>query len=384
MSRETCRFCGKKYDNPLVLFDGARACPKCRRQITLRDDEVDFKFNDQNIEQFEKAEILYLESIKSISNHKSDELPRDTKFKIKAAIKFATEAFELGHPEAAILLSDMYFYQIDSFVGDKDMDLAERYRLAAWLLVSVLKDNEFQNEEGNNQGDAFADSKIKERAARKLKTILNEIAINQIPVSPADFESFRKTLEAYFPSMAEGIEAVNVSKGGYSLIQDLLRMDDGKRIVGSLNGTRPVNLAFINCSVADIETAMEDSTNYMSLYRQLSKSGDVYIYLFRREAGEYQWYSLRNKPEFKDEIGLKRAEKVFLGVFASGGRRKHDKDVLPDGDSLTRSYSNIISHARDNDTSLIFTDDDFAFFTDKKHKKPHEIILNLERYLENR
>ena len=369
-----CTKCHINVKDPLELYTGEMACPKCRSQLTMVPRRISAQ-EPRAQELFYLAELYYHYSLcknaKLPVTDLIDKSAMTSEDMLDKAIYYCQEALKLGHPEALWRMA--FFYDKDYI--EKDSTESVRCRIAAHLYLAIVTATDIQftgygstREETDMlkrraADDLFSMLKGMSRRDRKIyaekltehgyltQEAAKELA-EQAERSGAEelismlsratskrraplFGIIRIRKEQLEKIKSEIVESPVVVNRKISLMFIPLNSDDKYDFRNSLGGKSPFHIARVSADAVKkgISLAVEKSAEYCCVY-------------FFNKAGKHRFYNSASK------------------------RNKLEKTIS--GDLIDKLISSTPGH------SYIFNDDDVFFKNNRADKIIAEITASAE------
>lgn len=169
-----CTKCHKKNIEPLELYTGDMACPKCRNRLNLIPKRISAS-SSRACELLSLSELYYHYALCKNAKITTTELvntnPLTAEEMVEKAVEYCREAMDLGHPEA---VWRMAFFYHKNYVKNAASE-SIRYRTAAQLYLGLVSypDTHFEGYEDNEAADNTL--LLKRRAADDLFALLSEL-----------------------------------------------------------------------------------------------------------------------------------------------------------------------------------------------------------------
>ncbi len=172
-----CTKCHIEVREPLELYNGDMACPKCRSSLNKYPAKLQAT-NPRARELFSLAELYYNYSICKAARLPAtllmDRCTLTGEEMVKKAVQYCQEAMKLGHPEAMWRMA--FFYDKDYVEKDKTETM--RCRIAANMYLTIFSSPERQFlGYGSSHGEAETYA-LKKRAANDLTVMLRSMPDN--------------------------------------------------------------------------------------------------------------------------------------------------------------------------------------------------------------
>ncbi len=365
----TCSHCHKKYEEPLILYDGRRACPKCLAVTSNGNiDKKAFCLSKENHELYVRAKVLYLQTILALAKASSaNVLEEKDKKSLSAAFSFARESYEEGNPASAILLSYLYRYGLLCFLGIKYSD-KDRLALAGSYLAQVLDNPVVEDREGLLDKEPYP--KLREVAAYELSALLHSCKKDGILLEKDAYNAFVRSLHSFDPVLYGDFAPVGGSMSSdFALLESIFREDSKGNPIGTLSGIdqaghRAPLLMVLRLESKNLEKVLEEQS--IPFLSRIARKGDsrVHCYLFA-ELGGYRFELHR----FQEDLSSYTSEKyVYLCVANLYGKHEASYRGVNKISDYEETLSSIVEIADRKERSYIFSDDDLSFFKKKGRK----------------
>ena len=218
-----CNKCHTEVREPLELYNGEMACPKCKSNLNKQSTKLQAT-DPRAKELFSLAELYYHYSICKAAKLPATGLVERCTLSademVKKAVQYCQEAVKLGHPEAIWRMAFVY----DKDYVEKDKTETMRNRIAAHMYLSILSSPERQFPgygAANSEADTYA---LKKRAANDLIEITKKMPSGDRKYyTDALIEHSFLTAEQAAELRAEG------GKGGGAELMSILREASSKR-----------------------------------------------------------------------------------------------------------------------------------------------------------
>lgn len=370
-----CTKCHKEVREPLELYNGEIACPKCKSKLTQYHSVLSAT-NPRACELFELSETYYHYALCKKSgiptSHLAEQSTLTAEEMVEKAIDLCQEAVKLGHPEAVWRLG--FYYDRDYLEQDKTETM--RARIAANLYLSIITapDTQFPGYGITGTSDETID--LKRRAATDLHAILKSISkYDRKPYIDALINHGYLTQEALMELSYD-----SVSRSERELM-DILKRTSSKRkapMFGIIR-VRKEHLERLKDEIVKIPNVVNRKVNMMFI--PLNKDD---TYDFRYSVGGKSPYHVVRISTDAIEVGIKlavdkAAENCCVYFFNKGGKHKYYSPLQCD--KLCNSINNDLIDRLISTTpgrSYTFYDDDIYMKGGKVDKIIAEIAANVE------
>lgn len=370
-----CTKCHKEVREPLELYNGDIACPKCKSKLTQYNSAFSAT-NPRARELFQLSETYYNYSICKktgiMTSALVDKSTLTAEEMVEKAIDLCQEAAKLGHPEALWRLA--YFYDRDYLEQDKTKNM--RCRIAANLYLSLITASETQFPGYGASGTSEETTNLKVRAANDLYALLKNISkYDRKPYIDALIDQGYLTQEALMQLSTES--EIRSERE----LMDILKRTSSKRkapVFGIIR-VRKDQLERLADEIVKVPSVVNRKVNMMFI--PLNKDD---TYDFRYSVGGQSPYHVVRVSADAIRTGIKMAvdkadENCCVYFFNKGGKHKYYSPSQCD--KLCNSINDDLIDRLISTTpgrSYTFYDDDIYFKGGKADRIIAEIAANVE------
>ncbi len=170
-----CTKCHKDIKEPLELYTGEIACPRCKASLSQYP-KVLSAANPRCVELFSLSELYYHYALSKYANLSVPSIVEQSAMSademLAKAISYCQEALKLGHPEA---LWRMAFFHDKGYIHS-DKTETVRYRIAANMYLALVTAPDAQFSGYGVSGGPDETVALKRRAAEDLFTLIKKIS----------------------------------------------------------------------------------------------------------------------------------------------------------------------------------------------------------------
>ena len=370
-----CNKCHKDVQ-PLELYTGELACPKCRSQISLIPRQISAA-NPLARELVSLSELYYHYALCKSARIATPELisrcSLTTDEMIDKSVEYCRDALRLGHPEALYRMA--FFYNKN--INKSETTDTVRYRTAAQLYLALITNTDISFEGYDSNGAADKIESLKKRAAGDLFRMLQGMSrrdrtiyapklvelgyLSQEEIADLSSRTVRSGSEELLSALEKSVSKHRAPLFGLIRVEKerLRRITEEILRIPSIKNQK-VDLMFIPLNADDVYD-FRNSFGGRSPFHVLRSTSDEIrtgaaiaaekadelcaVYFFNR-AGKHRFYSSSSKKA-----------KIAKGI---------------NNDSIDK----LISCTRGN--SYVFYDDDIYFKNGKIEKIITEISTSLE------
>lgn len=371
-----CTKCHNKNFEPLELYTGDIACPKCKNRLNLVPKRINAS-DKRACELLSLSELYYHYALCKTTKITTTDLVNasslTTEEMIEKSIEYCQQALDLGHPEA---IWRMGFFYHKNYVKKTTTD-SVRLRTAAQLYLGLVSypDAHFEGYEDNEAENNTL--LLKRRAAMDLFSMLKEMRKRDRQIYAA------KLIEHGFISYeAAAVLSAQTEKTG---IEDLMATLDKATskfrapLLGIIRVKKEHLQRFINDIVA---TTVVKNRKIDFMFIPLNKDD---VYDFKNSIGAKSPFHVFRTTADQIRIGIdmaveKSAENCCVYFFNKAGKHRFYSSTSKKQrlqKSISTDYiDQLISYSPES--SYVFFDDDLYLKNEKIDKLIAEISANLE------
>ena len=371
-----CTKCHKKNIEPLELYTGDMACPKCKNKLNLIPKRISAA-NPRACELLSTSELYYHYALCKNSNISVSDIVSACSLTpdemVAKSIEYCQQALDLGHPEA---LWRMAFFYNKNYVKSTTTE-SVRQRTAALLYLGLLSypDAHFDGYDDNEAENSTL--LLKRRAADDLYSMLKEMPKRDRHIYST------KLVEYEFLSAEAAAELSSQSeKSGAEELMNVLDKATSKSRA-PLFGTIRVKKEHLSRLTEEIIAAPVVKNRKIDfMFIPLNKDD---VYDFKNSIGQISPFHVFRSTAAEIRQGISMAtEKAYenccIYFFNKAGKHRFynssSKKQRLQKDISTDYIDQLISYTPGS--SYVFFDDDIYFKNDKVDKIIAEISASLE------
>ena len=370
-----CNKCNKNIE-PLELYTGDMACPKCKNKINLIPKRITAA-NQKACELLSLSELYFHYALCKNAKISTSDLVNFCTLKpsemIDKSIEYCQRALDLGHPEA---LWRMAFFYNKNYVKNT-MSESARYRTAAQLYLGITSCPNVHFEGYENSETENNTLLLKRRAADDLASMLKEL-----PKHDRQLYSAKLIEQGFLSNEAANELAMHSAKNGAEELMSVLEKSTSKR-KAPLFGIIRLKKEHLFRIVEEILAAPAVKNRKIDfMFIPLNKDD---VYDFKNSIGTKSPFHIFRitSSEIRQGISMaveKSAENCCVYFFNKAGKHpfyssSSKKQRLQNSISVD-CIDQLISYTPGN--SYVFFDDDIFFKNEKIDKIIAEISASLE------